>query len=215
MRVLIADPSMKFREGLRSLLEAFGSEVVGEARTGREALEQVAQHRPDALLMTLPLSEKLDANAVRDLFAALQHTKVVVLTAVAAKADLVAALDLGIQAYLLKTLEAERFSDLLRRVARGEPGLSLELSGKLIRALSGADGSPGADALTKREQQVLDVMARGVTSNRQLARRLRVSENTVKFHVRNILDKLRLHDRTQAVGYALRAKAIRSPGTGD
>ena len=115
---------------------------------------------------------------------------------------------LGVESYLLKTLESERFVDLLRRVARGEPGLSLELASRLMRTLAGSDEAP-VEALTRREQQVLDLMARGITSNRQLSRRLRVSDNTVKFHVRNILDKLRLHDRTQAVGHALRAKAQR------
>jgi DNA-binding NarL/FixJ family response regulator len=118
-----------------------------------------------------------------------------------------------VQGYLLKTLKAERFVDLLRRLSRGQPGPSLELAGKLIRTLSGASDTLGPDALTEREQQVLDQMARGVTSNRQLAAKLRISENTVRFHVRNILDKLHLHDRAQAVGHSLRAKA--QPGRRD
>ena len=82
-------------------------------------------------------------------------------------------------------------------------------NGELIRAFANGDGAVAGEALTRREQQVLDLMARGITSNRELARRLRVSQNTVKFHVRNILDKLHLHDRTQAVGYALRAEVLR------
>ena len=208
MRVLIADPNKRFRENLRRLLEAFGSEVVAEAGDGREMEEQIARHRPDAVLMTIATPQKAGVDTARHLLYALQHTKVVVLTGAAGEIDVAAALELGVESYLLKTLESERFVDLLRRVARGEPGLSLELSNKLLRTLAGGEEAP-VEALTRREQQVLDLMARGITSNRRLARRLRVSENTVKFHVRNILDKLRLHDRTQAVGYALRAKAQR------
>ncbi len=165
MRVLIADPNKGFRDSLRRLLEAYGSEVVAEAGSGREMEEQIARYRPDAVLMTLAMPE------------------------------------------MLKTLEVERIGELLRRIAGNEPGLSLEQASGPARPLNGNGHPHDREALTRREQQVLDLMARGITSNRHLARRLRVSENTVKFHVRNILDKLRLHDRTQAVGYALRQEA--------
>lgn len=213
MRVLIADPSKRFRQSLRKLLEADGSEVVAEVESGREMNGHVARYRPDAVLITVAMPEEAGVETTRNLLAALQHAKVVVLTAAAGEIDVASALELGVESYLLKALESDRFFDLPRRLAHGEPGQPLELSGKPARIACG-DGSPSRELLTRREQQVLALMARGITSNRHLARRLRVSENTVKFHVRNILDKLHLHDRTQAVGYALRAKAQRDSESG-
>ena len=119
---------------------------------------------------------------------------------------------LGAQGYLLKNLEADEFFALLERASRGEPALTPSLARKLLQEFAKpAAPEPAdddADALTSREREVLELMVEGVTANRKLSKRLGVSENTVKFHVRNILDKLRLHSRAQAVGYALRHKIV-------
>jgi DNA-binding NarL/FixJ family response regulator len=112
----------------------------------------------------------------------------------------------------LKDLESRRFFELLEGVARDEPALTPALAKKLLEEFAKPrqrdDGSHDPDALTEREQEVLELMVEGVTSNRELARDLRVSENTVKFHVRNILDKLHLHNRAQAVAFALRSGLV-------
>ncbi|HXH94122.1 MAG TPA: response regulator transcription factor, partial [Thermoanaerobaculia bacterium] len=107
----------------------------------------------------------------------------------------------------------EEFFALLDRVTRGEPGLTPLLARKLLQEFAKPVAEPKVsedmpDALTTREREVLELMVDGVTSNRKLAKRLDLSENTVKFHVRNILDKLHLHNRAQVVGYALRKKMI-------
>ncbi|HEY4641449.1 MAG TPA: response regulator transcription factor, partial [Thermoanaerobaculia bacterium] len=115
------------------------------------------------------------------------------------------------QSYLLKNLEADEFFALLDRAAAGEPALTPALARKLLQEFAKPHTEPKTsatvpDALTAREVEVLQLMVEGVTSNRKLAKRLDLSENTVKFHVRNILDKLRLHNRAEVVGYALRKK---------
>ncbi|MEM7354081.1 MAG: response regulator transcription factor, partial [Acidobacteriota bacterium] len=114
----------------------------------------------------------------------------------------------GAQGYLVKDLESDQFITLLQGVVRGEPALTPHLARKLLTEFAkgekSAPKSKDPDALTEREMEVLETMVDGVTSNRALAKTLGVSENTVKFHVRNILDKLHLHNRAQVVSHALR-----------
>ncbi len=124
------------------------------------------------------------------------------------------AIKAGAQGYLLKNLEAEEFFSLLDRASRGEPALTPALARKLLLEFAKPAAAAAPGALTDREREVLDLMVEGVTSNRKLAKNLGLSENTVKFHVRNILDKLRLHNRAQAVGYAMRQKKPDREGTG-
>ena len=210
MRILIADDHALFRDGLRSLLTANGYEVIGEAKNGREAIELAQQLTPDIVLMDVQMPELDGISATRTLTAAMPGLKVVVLTASEEEAKLFDAIKAGAQGYLLKNLEAETFFDLLDRAQRGEPALTPALARKLLQefarpAADSAAAPPSDDeTLTAREREVLELMVQGVTSNRKLAKRLGVSENTVKFHVRNILDKLRLHNRAEVVGYALR-----------
>jgi len=209
VRILIADDHALFRDGLRSLLIANGHEVIGEARNGREAVQLAQELQPDLVLMDVQMPELDGIAATRELTAAMPEIKVVVLTASEEEAKLFDAIKAGAQGYLLKNLEAEAFFDLLDRAQRGEPALTPALARKLLQefAKPAADAAaPPAEeeALTAREREVLELMVEGVTSNRKLAKRLGLSENTVKFHVRNILDKLRLHNRAEVVGYALR-----------
>jgi DNA-binding NarL/FixJ family response regulator len=215
MRLLIADDHTLFRQSLRNLLEVHGLEVLGEATNGREAVELAIRMQPDVVLLDLSMPEMSGLEAIPRLREARPQTKIVVLTASTDDADLFEALRLGADGYLLKNLEAERFLTLLRRLLLGQPAISPELSRRVLQGFTRADKPAprhDPDALTDREQQVLTLMIQGVTSNRHLAKRLEVSENTVKFHVRNILDKLHLHDRAQAVGHALRGKAARAGG---
>jgi DNA-binding NarL/FixJ family response regulator len=208
MRVLIADDHALFRESLRSLLEAHDVEVVGEAGNGRAAVEEAWRSKPDIVLMDLAMPELDGLEATRLLAAELPEIKVIVLTASDDDAKLFEAIKSGAKGYLLKDLKADRFLELLKGVEQGEPALSPALARKLLHEFAqGRDEKKTLrppDALTEREQEVLEHMGQGVTSNRQLARTLGVSENTVKFHVRNILDKLHLHNRAEVVAYAFR-----------
>jgi DNA-binding NarL/FixJ family response regulator len=212
MRVLIADDHTIFRDGLRSLLEARGVEVVGEARNGREAVEQTKRLRPDVVLMDLNMPE-LDGLAATRLISAEQpEVSVVILTASEEDADLFEAIKSGAQGYLFKNLASDELFRLLDGVARGEPALTPALARKLLGEFSRPQVPAPArtpednamEALTDREREVLDLLVQGVTSNRDLAERLVVSENTVKYHFRNILDKLHVQNRAQVVAYAVR-----------
>jgi DNA-binding NarL/FixJ family response regulator len=189
--------------------------VVGEAVDGRQAVDMAVRLRPDMVLMDLSMPVLNGIEATKQLVERAPEVKVVVLTASMEDEDLFEALRAGAQGYLLKNLEAESFFSLLDRALAGEPALTPALSRKVLQALNRpAPARPepqDPDALTDREREVLELLVEGITSNRQLARRLNVSENTVKFHVRNILDKLHLHNRAQAVSHALR-KGIVEPG---
>ena len=207
MRILIADDHSLFRDGLRSLLASHGHEVVAEARNGEEAIALAKHHQPDVVLMDVSMPELDGIAATRRLSAELPGVKIIILTASQDDANLFDAIKSGAQGYLLKNLEAEDFFALLDAAQRGEPALTPSLARKLLQEFAkpaAPAGEAGPDELTERERAVLQLMVEGVTSNRRLAKQLGVSENTVKFHVRNILDKLRLHTRAEVVGYALR-----------
>ena len=210
VRILIADDHSLFRDGLRSLLTAEGHEVVGEARNGKEAITLAGELKPDLVLMDVSMPEMTGIEATRQLTAQMPGLKVVILTASQDDASLFDAIKAGAQGYLLKNLEAEDFFALLDRASAGEPALTPAMAKRLLQEFARPveKEAPATDEeeLTPREREVLELMVQGVTSNRKLAKSLGLSENTVKFHVRNILDKLRLHDRAQVVGYALRKK---------
>lgn len=213
MKILIADDHALFRDGLRSLLGTQDHEVIAEARNGREAIELTKRLKPDLVLMDLSMPEMDGLTATRTLTADAPDVKVVILTASDDDASLFDAIKAGAQGYLLKNLEADDFFAMLDRASRGEPALTPALARKLLQEFAKPAEAPTGtdeDELTAREREVLELMEEGVTSNRKLAKRLGVSENTVKFHVRNILDKLRLHNRAEAVGYALRKKMAES-----
>ena len=209
MRVVIADDHPLFRDGLRSLLEARGVEVIGEAHDGREAVELARRLKPEVVLMDLSMPDVDGLAATRLISAELPGVKVVILTASEDDADLFEAIKSGAQGYLFKNVASDEFFRLLEGVARGEPALTPGLARKLL----GEFARPGPptrtsleppSTLTDREREVLDLLVQGVTSNRELAERLVVTENTVKYHLRNILDKLHVQNRAQVVAYAVR-----------
>jgi len=215
MRILIADDHALFRDSLRSLLESHDIEVVGEAKNGQEAIDMAWQCKPDVILMDLMMPEMNGLESTKRIVAELPDVKVVILTASDDDNNLFEAIKSGAKGYLLKDLESDQFFSLLDGVGRGEPALTPAVARKLLdefaRPKKPSKEEYDPDALTDREREVLELMVQGTTSNRKLARHLGVSENTVKFHVRNILDKLHLHNRAQVVAYALRTRLVDSP----
>jgi DNA-binding NarL/FixJ family response regulator len=215
MRILIADDHALFRDSLRSLLESQDIEVVGEAKNGQEAIDLTWESKPDVVLMDLTMPEMDGLEATKRISAELPDVKVIVLTASEEDNNLFEAIKSGAKGYLLKDLKAAQFFSLLEGVERGEPALTPAIARKLLdefaRPKKPTKEEYDPDALTDREREVLELMVQGTTSNRRLAKHLGVSENTVKFHVRNILDKLHLHNRAQVVAFALRTRLVDSP----
>lgn len=221
MRVLIVDDHALFRDGLRSLLEARGIEFVGEAANGREAIELARQFQPDIVLMDLTMPEVDGLTATRALVTEFPRTKVVVLTASDDESDLFEAIKSGAYGYLLKNLESEEFFRALESVQADQPVLTPHLARCVLQEMGRNTLShSGGTALTERERQLLELLVQSITSNRDLAQRLFISENTVKYHLRNIMTKLHLENRAQVIAYALRTGLVRpslepAPSTGD
>ncbi len=205
MRVLLADDHPLFRDGVRSLLAARGVEVVGEAGDGQEAVEAALRLRPDVVLMDITMPRLDGLAATRLIKARLPEIKIVMLTVSDEDRTLFEAVKSGAQGYLLKNLQAEEFFTLLSGIERGEAPISRGLAGRILEEFARHPGGQegGADALTEREQEVLRAVSGG-GSNREVAAALHISENTVKFHMKNILDKLHLRNRAEVVAYAAR-----------
>lgn len=221
IRIVIADDHALFRDGLRSLLEAgrpasageppVRVEVVGEARDGTEAIALARSLRPDIVLMDLMMPGLSGLEATRLIAAQMPEVRVVVLTASEDDADLFEAVKSGAQGYLSKNLEADSLFASLAQVVAGEPAFSPLLARKVLGEFARQASSPPPEEvqpLTEREREVLELLVRGVTSNRELADRLFVSPNTVKYHLRNILDKLHLNNRSQVIAYAIRSGLV-------
>jgi DNA-binding NarL/FixJ family response regulator len=217
MKILIADDHTLFRDSLGSLLASRGFEILGSARDGQEAVELARRLRPDLVLMDLSMPGLDGLAATRLISVEMPEVKVVILTASDEDAQLFDAIKSGAQGYLLKDLASKDLFSYLEGVGRGEPALTPHLAHKLLQefarpARPAPEPSNDPDALTERERAVLELLVQGVTSNRKLAKQLGVSENTIKFHVRNILEKLHLHNRAQVVGFALRHGIVAPPG---
>jgi len=204
IRVVIADDHRVVRDGLRYLLsQETGIDVVGEAGDGEQTLRVVRAAQPDVLLLDLYMPG-LDGHGV---LAALGEVPgkpaVVVLTSATDDEHLVRAITAGATSYLLKTAGADQVIAGVRDAATGTATLSPDLLARLSRALRRQPAADPLQRLSARERQVLDLIATGC-SNRQIARRLDIGEQTAKTHVSSILTKLDLRDRVQAAIFAIR-----------
>ncbi|MBI4340560.1 MAG: response regulator transcription factor [Chloroflexi bacterium] len=206
-RVLIVDDHDLFRDGIASLLQSRGYEVVGEASNGLEAVEKTRQLRPDIILMDIRMPDMGGLEATRIIKAEIPDMKVVILTVSDDEEDLFEAIKSGAQGYLLKKLKSEVFFDLIAGVTQGEAPISPPMAAKMLEEFSRSSQAKAiADlkqGLTDREEQVLHLIAQGRT-NKEIASQLVISESTVKYHLRNILDKLHLENRAQVMAYAAR-----------
>jgi len=202
------------REGLRSFLELQdGVEVAGEAADGEEVVVRAQELMPDVILMDVRMPRMSGIEAAREIKEALPHVKILMLTISDDEADLYEAIKAGASGYLLKEIPIEEVAQAIRSVWAGQSRISPSMASKLLTefaAMSKAtEEKPQMPAprLTDREMEVLRLVAQGL-NNRDIAAKLFISENTVKNHIRNILDKLHLHSRMEAVVYAVREKMI-------
>lgn len=214
MRVLLADDHALFRAGIASLLRAWGMEVVGEAANGFEALEETRRLRPDLILMDISMPDCTGLEATRLIKAERPETRIVIVTVSDDQEDLFEAVKSGAEGYLLKDATGAELERTLEAVIEGEPALSPRLATKIldefVRLTREGSVKNGEEELTAREREVLQFVTQGST-NREIAAELEVSEHTVNFHVRNILQKLHLKNRAQAVAYAVRTGLVRPP----
>lgn len=201
IRVLVVDDHAVVRRGLVQLLgQAEGIEVVGQAADGAEAVEAQAADPADVVLMDLQMAVMDGVSATRALVAADPQVQVLVLTSFSDTDRILGALDAGALGYVLKDAEPDELIDAVRAVARGESPLHPRAARLLLTARRG--GQRGA-ALTPREREVLALVREGL-ANKQIARRLGISERTVKAHLTAIFAALGVQDRTQAALWAER-----------
>src|SRR5574341_2333599 len=210
MKVLLADDHALFKEGLRNLLTARGIEVVGNASDGLEALEQARTFHPNIILMDIQMPRCDGLKATRLIKAEWPDIKIVMLTTSANDEDLFEAIKSGASGYLLKSLDAERFFELLSGVAQGEPAISPDLAERILNEFAqqrnkteAATAEDDPDRLSPRQAQVLELVVQG-KMYKEIASALSITERTVKYHMQEILQKLHLRNRAEVIAYAVR-----------
>lgn len=211
---MICDDHALFRRGLIMVLESEdGIDVVGEAEDGEEAVAKAEELAPDVVLMDVRMPRVSGIEATRQIAEAVPTAKILMLTVSDEEDDLYDAIKAGATGYLLKEISIEEVATAIRAVVSGQSLISPSMASKLLSEFTNlskkADErqSVPTPRLTDRELEVLKLVAQGM-SNREIAGELYISENTVKNHVRNILEKLHLHSRMEAVVYAVREKLL-------
>ena len=190
-------------------------ELVGEASDGTEAVEKAGEALPDVVLMDIRMPRSSGIEACRAVKEAAPSAKIIILTISDEEEDLFEAIRAGASGYLLKDIPLDEVAEAVRSVHGGQSLINPSMAGKLLTefaTLARRDGEARAQEvpapkLTEREMEVLKLVARGM-NNRDIAKELFISENTVKNHVRNILEKLQIHSRMEAVMVAVREKLI-------
>ncbi len=197
IRVLIVDDHPVVREGLAAMLNRRADmEVVAEVGDGKTAVQAYAEHRPDVVLMDLRMPEMGGVDSVQAIRANHPEARIIILTTFDGDEDIFRGLQAGAKAYLLKDTPREALLDTIRAVHAGQKRIPPEIAARLAERILQPE-------LTAREMEVLHLIVAG-QSNREIGQTLAITEGTVKVHVNNILSKLNVHDRTQAVTEALR-----------
>jgi DNA-binding NarL/FixJ family response regulator len=202
IRVVIADDHRVVRVGLEQLLETFDDiELVGAADGGERAVELVSDAKPDVLLLDLSMPDVDGIEVTERVATSSPDTRVVLFTSFSDREQIVRALDAGAIGYLLKDAEPDAIHDALRAAARGEAPLAPKAAAALLASRS--ERAANAVELTTRERDVLALVIAG-DANKQIARKLGISEKTVKGHLTNLFQRIGVQDRTQAALWAER-----------
>jgi len=214
IRVLVVDDHALFRRGLEMVLEQEPDiEVVGEASDGAEALTKAVDTTPDIVLLDVRMPRRGGIDACTSIKDDVPSTKIIMLTISDEEADLYDAIKAGAMGYLLKEISIEEVASEIRAVHGGQSLISPSMASKLLNEFASMIKRTDerqqvpTPRLTDREMEVLRLVAKGL-NNRDIAKQLYISENTVKNHIRNILEKLQLHSRMEAVVYAVREKLL-------
>ncbi len=215
MRILLADDHALFRDGVASLLKAWGHDIVGLASSGPEAVEQSKRLEPDLVLMDIRMPGGSGLDATARIKGDRPETAIVILTVSEDEDDLFTAIKAGANGYLLKNLEGAQFRTMIDAVGRGEAAIAPATAARIIEEFLRRDRPPdrsagGPDALTDREIDVLRLVTAGLR-NKEIAAQLGISENTAKYHLRNILEKLHAESRTEVAARAVREGLLPPP----
>jgi DNA-binding NarL/FixJ family response regulator len=212
--VLIVDDQALVRAGFRMILEIEPDiHVVGEAADGDQAVVEATRLRPDIVLMDVRMPRRGGIDACTAIHEAVPSAKIIMLTISDEEADLYDAIKAGAMGYLLKEISIEEVAAAIRAVHGGQSLISPSMASKLLTEFASMIKKTDdrqqvpTPRLTDREMEVLKLVAKGM-NNRDIAKQLFISENTVKNHIRNILEKLQLHSRMEAVVYAVREKLL-------
>jgi DNA-binding NarL/FixJ family response regulator len=206
MRVVVADDHTLFRDGLVSLLETGGFEVVGQADNGQKAVSLTVELKPELVLLDLHMPVMTGLEALKQIKEKLPDVQVVILTVSDDDNDLKNAIQSGADGYILKHVNSTDFFALLENLKQGNAAVSPSITTRLFKQVN-QPAKPRKFALSARETEILKLVAVG-KSNSDVARELSLSENTVKFHLKNIMQKLSASNRTEAAIYAQREGII-------
>jgi len=211
-RVLVVDDVDLFRRGLHAALTEAGFDVCGEAESAEKAVSAAEEIQPDVVVLDILMPGLSGLEVLEKIIAVAPGCRVLLLTASESEEDLLTGIRAGARGYVIKDTPFDDLARSIQEVVEGGAVISTRMTGKLLDVLTQLLRhqdfmSPRKPALTGREIEVLQHVARGMTS-KQIGRDLFISENTVKNHIRNILDKLGLHSRNEAVLYAIRENLI-------
>lgn len=208
IRILLADDHEMVRIGVSAYLSTqLDMEVVGEATNGREAVQKALELKPDIILMDMVMPEMNGAEATAEIIKQWPEAKIMVITSFLDDDKVYPALEAGAISYILKTSNAKRIAEAIRETLSGKTVLEPEVTSKMMQKMrSGNDRQPHEE-LTDRELEILLLLAQG-KSNQEIADELFIALKTVKTHVSNLLSKLEVQDRTQAVIYAFQNKLV-------
>ncbi len=214
IRILVADDHPIFRDGLRKLLEAEADfRVIGEASDGEEAVKLAHELKPDVLLLDLAMPRQPGLDALRELSAAATPVRTILLTVAIEKAQLVEALQLGARGVVLKETSTELLLKSIRSVVAGQYWVGREAVTDLVRVLrdlipaAGEEAKKKAFGLTPRELEIVSAIVLGYT-NRDIARKFNISEDTVKHHLTNIFDKVGVSNRLELALFSIEHRLV-------
>jgi len=207
MKIFVADDHSLFRDGVISLLEAGGYEVIGQAGDGKTALEKILMIHPDLILLDINMPEMDGLQVLKRIKSAHPEILVVILTVSEDEKHLVEAIQSGADGYLLKHLNSNEFLEMISGLVRGEAAITRSMASRLFKHVGVQPQNRPESVLSDREVDVLKLVAAG-KANREIATNLSISENTVKFHLKNILIKLNVSNRTEAVMVAVKRELL-------
>ncbi|WP_042351164.1 response regulator transcription factor [Bacillus massiliigorillae] len=208
IKVLFVDDHEMVRIGVSAYLSAQADiEVVGEAADGGEGVEKALALRPDIILMDLVMKEMDGIQATKNIIEQWPEAKIIIVTSFLDDEKVYPALEAGATSYMLKTSKASEIADAVRSTYHGQSVLEPEVTGKMMQRMRNPKQTELHEELTNREMEILLLMAEG-KSNQEMADELFIALKTVKVHVSNILSKLQVQDRTQAVIYAFKHSLV-------